>query len=165
MTRWFPVEPADAALFTSAPHVFRYEKRFAASPERVWASLTSDESLAAWGSTVSAVHWLTPRPFGIGTTREVVLAPGLVRVRERYFRWDEGSGYSFTVYEASIPLFRHFAEDYTVEPDGEGTTFRWTVAITPKPAFALPVRVLAPVLRVAFGRMASDGQRHFADPG
>lgn len=162
MTRWFPVEPTDATLFTSAPHVFRYEKHFAALPETVWESLASDESLSAWGATVGELHWLTPRPFGVGTTREVVLAPGLARVRERYFRWDEGSGYSFTVYESSIPVFRHFAEDYIVEPDGDGTAFRWTVALTPKPAFALPVKVLAPVLKAAFGKMASDGQRYFA---
>lgn len=49
MTRWHPLEPADADFLTSAPHIFRYQKRFAASPEKVWESLVSDESLAAWG--------------------------------------------------------------------------------------------------------------------
>ena len=29
----------------------------------------------AWGPTVKEVNWLSPRPFGVGTTREVVLAP------------------------------------------------------------------------------------------
>jgi hypothetical protein len=168
MTRWFPVEPADSGLFDSAPHIFRYRKRFAAPPARVWESLASDESLAAWGPSVSSVDWLTARPFGIGTTREVALTGGVVRVRERYFRWDEGSGYAFTVYEASAPFFRHFAEDYTITPDGadgQATIFDWTVAIEAKPAFALPVKLLAPVLKAAFGRMAADGQRYFARHG
>ena len=49
MTRWHPLEPADDEFFTSAPHVFRYQKRFAATPEQVWALLTSDISIAAWG--------------------------------------------------------------------------------------------------------------------
>ena len=31
------------------------------------------------------------------------LAPGPARVRERYFRWDEGRGYSFAVYEGNFP--------------------------------------------------------------
>ena len=31
-----------------------------------------------------------------------------------------------------------------------------------KPAFALPFKLLSPVLKVSFGRMASDGQRYFA---
>jgi polyketide cyclase/dehydrase/lipid transport protein len=166
MTRWFAVESADANLFASAPHVFRYSKRFAAPPERVWDSLTSDESLGAWSSTVSAVRWTSDRPFGVGTTREVVLAPGLTRVHERFFRWDEGQGYSFEVYEANAPFFRRFAEDYIVEPepesDGAATRFTWTVAIEPKPVFALAVKPIAPVLKIAFGKMASDGERYFA---
>jgi hypothetical protein len=165
MTRWYVVEPADEDFLASAPHVFRYSKRFAAPPETVWESLASDESLAAWGSTVSAVNWLSPRPFGVGTTREVVLAPGLARVRERYFRWDEGRRHSFSVYEASLPVFRRFAEDYVVEPepsDSGATRFTWTVAIEPKRAFAVPFTPLAPVLKMAFGRMAADGERYFS---
>jgi hypothetical protein len=168
MTRWFPVEPAEPGFFESAPHVFRYQKRFPAPPARVWESLASDESLAAWGPSVSSVKWLAPRPFGVGTTREVALTAGVVRVRERYSRWDEGSGYAFSVYESTVPFFRHFAEDYVLAPDGadgQATLFTWTVAIEAKPAFALPVRLLAPVLKVAFGRTATDGQRYFARHG
>jgi hypothetical protein len=165
MTRWYPVEPADDGLFTSAPHVFRYSKTFAAPPPKVWESLASDESVAAWSATVSAVNWLSSRPFGVGTTREVVLAPGSTKVHERFFRWDEGHGYSFTVYEANLPVFKHFAEDYVLEPEGpngDSTRFTWTVAIEPRSAFALPFKPLAPVLKLAFGRMAADGQRFFA---
>jgi hypothetical protein len=165
MARWYGLEPADDGLFTSAPHVFRYSKRFAAPVEKVWESLASDESLAAWGATVSAVNWLSPRPFGVGSTREVVLAPGLVRVHERFFRWDEGHRYSFTVFEASLPVFRRFAEDYVVEPeasDDGATRFTWSVAIEPNGAFALPFRLIAPVLKLAFARMAADGARYFA---
>ncbi|BDX33965.1 polyketide cyclase [Mycobacterium antarcticum] len=165
MTRWYAVDPADEDFFASAPYVFRYTKTFAAPPATVWESLVSDESLAAWSATVSAVKWLSARPFGIGSTREVVLAPGLARVRERYFRWDEGQGYSFAVYEANLPVFARFAEDYAIEPagtDGAATTFTWIVAIEPKRAFKVPFIALAPVLRLAFGRMAADGERHFA---
>ncbi|MCV7421887.1 SRPBCC family protein [Mycobacterium yunnanensis] len=168
MARWYPLESADARTFTSAPYVFRYVRTLAAPPATVWESLASDESLSAWSSTVSEITWSSPRPFGVGTTREVVLAPGLARVRERFFRWDEGHGYSFIVDEANLPVFKTFAEDYVVEPhgaDGATTQFTWTVAIEPKRAFALPFAALAPVLRLAFGRMAADGERHFARTG
>ena len=46
MTRWYPLEPTDASFLDSAPHVFRYRKRHAAPPERVWESLASDASIA-----------------------------------------------------------------------------------------------------------------------
>lgn len=168
MARWSSLEPADAGLFlptSGAPHVFRYEMRYAASPKRVWESLASDASLAAWSTAIAKVTWLSPRPFGVGTTREVVIAPGLTRVRERFFRWDEGRGYSFYVYEASAPLFRRFAEDYDLTPEGDGTRFTWTIAIEPKRALSIPLKAIAPVLRAAFGRVAADGRRYFANGG
>jgi len=162
MTRWYPLEPSDAGVLASAPHVYRYRMQYAAPPERVWESLASDASLSAWGSSLKQLNWLSPRPFGIGTTREVVLAGGAPRLRERFIRWDEGRGYSFAVYEASVPVFRHFVEDYVVEADGDNTLFTWTIAIEPKRAFAVPFKLLSPVLKVAFGRAASDGKKYFA---
>jgi hypothetical protein len=162
MTRWYPLEPSDAGVLSSAPHVHRHRMHYPAAPERVWESLASDASVATWGPSVKELNWLSPRPFGIDTTREVVLAGGAARLRERFFRWDEGHGYSFTAYEASFPVLRHFAEDYVVEADGDGTLFTWTVAIEPKGAFSLPSKLLSPVFKAAFGRMAADGTRYFA---
>ena len=162
MARWHPLEPADDDFIASAPHVFRYQKRFAAPVEKVWESLISDESLAAWGPMIKDVTWTSPRPFGVGTTREVT-APGGSAMRERYFRWDEGHSHAFYTYESALPVFKRFAEDYIVEPDGDGTVFTWVVAIEPKPAFALPVKVLAPILKAGFGRIPTGGQKYFAN--
>jgi len=161
MTRWYPLEPADDEFLASAPHVFRYQKRFVATPEQVWEQLTSDLSLAAWGPSIKKVTWTSPRPFGVGTTREVA-APGGSTMRERYFRWDEGKSHAFYAYESSIPLFRRFAEDYIVEPDGDATVFTWVVAIEPKGAFSFPVKLLAPALKAGFGRLPAGGERYFA---
>jgi len=160
MARWFALETADAGFFDSAPHVFTYVKHFDAPPERVWESLQSDESLSAWGPAVTSLTWTSPRPFGVGTTRRVGTGPN--KVNERFFRWDDGQGYAFYAYEANIPLFRRFAEDYRIEAEGTGTRFTWLVAIEPTPLLRLPVKALAPVLKAAFGRMASDGQKYFA---
>jgi hypothetical protein len=162
MTRWYSLDLADADFLASAPHIFRYQKRFAAPPERVWESLASDESVAAWGRSVTEVRWTAPRPFVVGATREVALAGGVIRMHERFFRWDEGSGYSFGGYEATVPGLRRFAEDYRVQPDGDGTLFDWTVAMEPIPALALPFKVISPGVKAAFGRLATDGQRYFA---
>ena len=69
------------------------------------------------------------------------------------------------MYEGKVPIFKHFAEDYVVEPDSaddQATLFSWTVAIEPKRAFALPFKALSPVMKAGFGRLVSDGQRYFA---
>jgi hypothetical protein len=164
MTRWYPLEPADDDFLASAPHVFRYTKRFAATPEHVWEQLTSDVSLAAWGPSIKKVTWTSPRPYGVGTTRDVV-APGGATMRERYFRWDEGKSHAFYVYESSIPILRRFAEDYIVEPDGDQTSFTWIVAIEAKDRFGVPFKVLAPLLKVGLGQVPAGGQRYFAKQG
>lgn len=164
MTRWHALEPADAEFLASAPHVFRYQKRFAAPPEKVWESLVSDESLAAWGPMIKDVTWTSPRPFGVGTTRDVTAGIGSV-LRERFFRWEDGHRKSFYAYAAAMPVFKRFAEDYLVEPAGSETLFTWTLAIEAKPTFSLPVKVLAPVLKAAFGRIPASGQKYFAAHG
>ena len=157
------LEPVEAEFFTTAPHLLTYVKHFAAPPEKVWESLVSDESLAAWGPSIQRVTWTSPRPFGVGTTREVVLAPGLARVQETFFRWEEGQRYSFYMHHANIPALRRMAEDYLVEPDGDGgTTFTWIVALEPRPLFSVPIKAVVPVLKMAFGRLASDGEKYFA---
>lgn len=159
---WHRLEPADASFFDTAPLVYRFPTKMAAPPEQVWESLASDRSVSAWGPGVERIRWTSPRPFGVGATREVTLAARSVTVREEFFRWDEGKGYSFFVRESNRPGLRRFAEDYLVEPDGDATLFTWTVALEPTPRAATPLRLAGPLIRLAFGRLASDGRRYFA---
>ena len=163
MTRWHPLEPADADFFTSAPEIHRFPIRLSVPPARVWESLQSDESLAAWGASVKSVTWTTQRPFDVGATREVVLPLGVATVHEKFFRWDEGQGYSFNVYECNRPLFRRFAENYVVEADGSGSLLTWTVAIEPAQKLAPILRFGAPINRLAFGQVARSAKKYFAE--
>jgi len=161
MTRWYPLEPADDDFLTSAPHVFRFQKKFAAPADQVWASLVSEKSLTAWTNKLGTLTWTSPRPFGVGTTREVSPLPGAT-VRERYYRWDEGRSHAFYVYEATVPVFRRFAEDYIVEPDGDQTLFTWVLALEPKPGVALPFKAFAPLMKAGMGLIPRDAQKYFA---
>jgi hypothetical protein len=162
MTRWYALEPADRKIFSTASSLYRFPVRLPVPPHRVWESLASDESLAAWGLGVRRLTWTSPRPFGPGTTREVVLPLGSLTVREKFFRWDEGSGYSFYVTEANRPGLRRFAEDYAVEADGDGALLTWTIAIEPKSTLAPAMKVLGPVNKAAFGQFARGAKKYFA---
>jgi hypothetical protein len=163
VARWYRLERPDLSTFTSATHAYRYPARFAAPPERVWESLASDESLKAWGLGVRSLRWTSPRPFGVGTTREVVLPLGFMTLREEFFRWDEGRGYSFFVREANRPGLRSFAENYEIEPDGDGTLFTWTIALEPTARFAPVMRLFGPVNRIGFGSVVRAGRKYFAE--
>jgi hypothetical protein len=159
--RWYALEPADSSFFSAAPVLLDFSAHFTAPPGRVWESLASDESVAAWGRGVQSVRWTSSRPFGVGTTREVVLAFNTVTVREEFFRWDEGRGYSFCARQSNRPGLRRFAEDYAVSAAGTGTLFTWRVALEPT-AGSPAVRLMAPALRAVFGQLVRDGARYFA---
>ena len=161
MARWHELERPDASVFTEAAHVYRFPARFPASPERVWESLASEESLAAWGLGVQSLRWTSPRPFGVGTTREVVLPLRAMTLREEFFRWDEGQGYSFFVRAANRPGFRCFAENYELEADGDGTLFTWTIAFEVRGPLGPAMRLLGPVNKAAFGQLVRGGRRYF----
>lgn len=158
---WHSLEPADESFFGTAPHVYRFPVELNVPPERVWESLVSDGSLADWGMGIK-LRWTSPRPFGVGTTREVVMPMNLMTVRERFFLWDEGKRYAFYVESANRPIIRRFAEDYVVEKTDTGSLFTWTIAIEPQPKLRAVVAAGGPLNRLAFGQTARSAKKYFA---
>jgi hypothetical protein len=162
MARWYPLEPCDETFFDTAPFVYRYPVELDVPPERVWESLTSDRALADWGLGLSSLRWTSPRPFGVGTTREVVLPLKAMAVRERFFRWEEGSRKSFHGVEANRPLLRRMAEDYLVEKTESGSRFTWTIAMEPTPRARPLLAVTSPVNALAYRAVPWRAKAYFA---
>lgn len=162
MARWHRLDAVDETYFATAKYVYSFPVDLDVPPERVWASLTSDQSLAAWRLGVRSLHWLTPRPFGVGTRREVVLPLAAMTIREEFFRWDEGRRYSFCVREANRGVLRRFAEDYLVEPMPEGCRFTWTIALTPAPWAAVAMWLTQWANPAMFGVLPRAARRYFA---
>jgi hypothetical protein len=138
----------------------RLQEAFAVSrpAAAVWADLTNDNPLS-WCRILRRITWTSPRPFGVGTTRTASALGGANVLREHFFRWEEGRRHSFYVIEASAPLFRHFAEDYLVEPTGEDScVFTWTIAAEPRPL----ARPAAPLNRALLRSLFRDTRKHYA---
>lgn len=128
------------------------------SAAALWADLTGENPLS-WCRIIQRIEWTSPRPFGIDTTRTAYSLAGTNVLRERFFRWQEGRRKSFYVFEASMPLFRAFAEDYLVEPTGEDSSrFTWTIAAEPNPIAALA----NPFNRRLLSTLLTDTRRHFS---
>ena len=102
-SRRFALTESGDEFLASAPVVYRIVTDFPVPPERLWAALTADDAMVSWSRAATGLRWLSPRPFGVGTERELTLLRGLVTVKERYYRWDEGKRKSFYVVEASRP--------------------------------------------------------------
>ena len=159
---WHPLEPCGQSFFRTASYVHSYPVELSVPPERVWRSLTSDRALADWGLGLQRLEWTSPRPFGIGTTREVVLPGKAMAVRERFFRWDEGHRKSFYAYEANRPLLRAFAEDYLVEQTANGSRFTWTIAMEPTAKSQLLLKLADPANQLLYRAVPMRAKAYFA---
>ena len=162
MATWHDLEPVDESFFESAPHIYRFPVELDVPPERVWESLTSDRALADWPGLNIKLSWLSPRPFGLGTKRQVVMPGGLMTVNEHFFIWDEGKRYAFYVETADRGMLRRFAEDYQVEKTATGSRFTWTVAIEAQPKFARLISLGGPVNKLAFSQTPRGAKKYFA---
>jgi hypothetical protein len=154
---WFSCEPVDESFFETAPvrMVARFEVPRPAA--EVWGELIGERPLH-WCRILQEVRWTSERPFGVGTTREVKALWGANLLREHYFRWEEGRQHSFYVVEASAPLARRFAEDYLVEPTGEGSCrFSWKIVFEPQP-LAIPG---LPLTKLLLRTLYSDTRDHY----
>ncbi|QFZ24051.1 SRPBCC family protein [Saccharothrix syringae] len=145
------LQPVDEDFFTTAPRRRAYVLELPVSPERVWRGLTASNPL--WWCRLLSVEHTSPRPFGVGTTRRASVL-GVLRMRERFFRWERGRQ-SFWAESANLPVFRRFAEDYLVEPSAGGCRFTWTFAWEPV------VRGGDRVNAAVFGSLVADTRRHF----
>ncbi|MGE4425505.1 MAG: SRPBCC family protein [Solirubrobacteraceae bacterium] len=154
----FNLAPTDESFLRTASK--RYEETFSiARPAAdVWAELTRDNTLDWCRLMKKGATWTSPRPFGVGTTRRASVLGGLLKVDEQYFAWEEGRRKAFCGVKASMPLFKRLAEEYVVEPDGDGAcTFRWLVVVEP----SLAGRPGGPVNSAVFRSLFKDTAKHF----
>ncbi|KAA0022823.1 SRPBCC family protein [Antrihabitans cavernicola] len=149
MTSWFALNESSDETFETAASRFTHVVDVPAPRERVWEALAADDAIVAWSPLVTGIEWLTPRPFGVGTSRIITLGHGAVALRERFYRWDEGERMTFTVDAASRPGFENFAEDLKLEDEGNGTTLTWTFVSTPISVLRPAALVGGPGLRLA----------------
>jgi len=145
MSMWWYrlLESGDDFLAAAA---FRYVNTIdiPTTPDEIWSALTADDTLVPWSPLVTDLRWTTPRPFGVGTTREVTILK-LVVARERYYRWEPGRRQTFSAVQATVPALRRLAEDYVLERTPSGSRLVWTVALEPHPALRFILRLTNPV--------------------
>jgi hypothetical protein len=150
------LEPVDETYFDRAPQRFVETWAIAQPAEKVWAELTGDKPLH-WERGLR-LQWTSPRPFGVGTTRQGKMMGGMTTLDEYFFIWEEGRRCAFYGTHMNVPTFKSFAEDYVVEPDGvDRCRFTWQIAMTPS---ALG-RLSAPMNKMLANRTFHDTSRYF----
>ncbi|CAM3095146.1 hypothetical protein SKPI104516_18375 [Skermania piniformis] len=85
----------------------------------------------------------------------------MIKLRERFFRWEEGRRHSFGVTESNVPLLSRFAEDYLVEPMADGSRFTWTIAAEMKAPLRRPNFLGSFPLERIMRTLEADTRQHF----
>lgn len=125
-----------------------------AAPSAVFEELR-DPSL--WFPLMRRSVWRTGATSGVGAEREVDIHL-FGRFRERMLAWQPGRRVAFTMIASTSPLVAQMAEDWALQPDGDGTHLTWTIAAVPT-ALARPAQpALRAILRSMFA-LAHPGLR------
>ncbi|WP_337110195.1 SRPBCC family protein [Prescottella equi] len=163
MPKWFDLPAGDETHLETATFGRRFSVALSVSAESVWAELTRDNALA-WCSSVTSSRYLTPRPFGVGTRRELSMRPSAVKATEEYFRWEETSRVryrnTFYVSRFTVPGLRLFVEDILVERLASGSRLTWTFAIEPARTLRVPLQLAAPAVTAALRRVVTETADH-----
>ena len=136
------LEEHSADWIDHAPVQIEREMLLSASPEQVFAILADHERWPAWFKGMRRVR-VDGAASGEGALRTVWV--GASRVQERFSRWDEHRGLTLSVIRSNLPGLRALVEDWSLEPDGDGTrlTLRIGVEATrPFDAFPRFVRLV-----------------------
>ncbi|MGY0537477.1 SRPBCC family protein [Nocardioides sp. YJ-D4] len=152
MTRWYPLAPADDDFLGTARAVTTKVLDVDVPVETLWEALAADDAVVSWGPGATKTRWVGPRPYGVGTVREVTMG-GVATVREKFYRWDENRRMTFAVVESNRPGIRRFAEDYVVESTPTGSRLTWTVAVEVAKGAGPTAPIVRALLSLAVGSL------------
>ena len=147
-----------------APVANTLRQRLPVGAGTAFRCLEDADAWPQWLDPIDEVVWTSPRPFGVGTTRDVQGRAG--KVSEEFFAWEDGRRMAFMFTAASNPVFAAFAESYELTPLGDDECeLAWRHAFECGRAF----RLLQPVIAFGFGRMATRAlgklERHLREHG
>jgi len=157
----YPMEKTDASFFDSAPARFDNSVEIPVPAAIVWKILEDDHSWTVWAGVIDRVEWTSPKPFGLGTTRTVTMAKGLMIGWEAFIAWEAGKRMGFCFTEATMDGVARFAEDWQVTPTGNNScSVRWVMCMEPKGINKFFIRMFSPVMKWNFKRYLTALSRY-----
>ena len=143
----------DLSFFNTAPTTASAEIDVEVSPDKVFDVFEDAYAWTVWAPPITAVHWTSPRPFGIGTTRTVHMMGGMIG-EEEFIAWDRGRRMAFFFTACSKNNVQSFAEDYIVEPKGDNRcSVRWSMAIEPRGLGRITAPITGPAVKAGLSFM------------
>ena len=147
-----------AEFLESAPITGSTRQAIPASASATFASLEDPDAWPMWLDAIKTVTWTSPKPFGVGTTRDIAMKGGIVS--ERFYAWEPGKRMAFHFTSGQVPVFVAFAEDYEVIPKGADScelVWQWGIEM------AGAAKVLSMPVAFGFKRTAAKSLEALAE--
>ena len=139
---------------------FRFEAILDATPERVFRVFEDPDSWPVWAGAIKKVTWTSPKPFQVGTTRDVDIIGGLT-AHEHFFVWEPPYRMAFYFAGTNRPAVAALGEHYELEPlDGGRTRLTWRVAYESRSFMRYVAPLLRPVVRLMGLRIVKGLERY-----
>jgi hypothetical protein len=153
MSDYFECTPVGVEFLQQTPNVFVAVEVIRATPEQIFEVFEDAEAWPVWAMPIQKVEWTSPKPFGVGTTRNVHMMGGLVGYEE-FVEWERGKRMAFTFLGASKDATEKFLEDYRVTDLGDGTCkVAWHMAMEVKGFSSHMMFLTRPIMRMMNRRM------------
>ncbi len=147
-----------AEFLDRAPIRGTIRRAIPASAAATFASLEDPDAWPQWLDAITKVTWTSPKPYGVGTTRDIDMKLGAVS--EYFYAWEPGTHMAFYFVSGNAPMFAAFAEDYEVTATGDDTcdiVWRYGVEL------AGPAKVLSKVASLGFKKGFEKALSSLAD--
>jgi len=157
-----PCERVDLAWLDRAPQRFSNDVDIALTPDELFGVLARADTWPRWAKVIKHVEYTSPEPHGVGTTRVVRMAGGMVG-DEEFLAWEPGRQMAFRFNTSATRTLKAFLENYRLEPIAGGTRLTWELGMHTGGASKLFAPISTPVTNAMFRRFLRNLQRLCAD--
>ncbi|MEZ5573529.1 MAG: SRPBCC family protein [Halioglobus sp.] len=162
MSAHFECTKVGVEFLQQTPNVFVAREIIRATPDQIFDVFEDPHSWTVWALPILKVEWTSPKPFGVGTTRNVHMMGDMIGYEE-FVAWERGKRMAFSFVGCSRAATEKFLEDYRVTDLGDGTCeVEWYMAMEAKGFSRHLMFLTRPAMRIANRRMFSKF-RKFAE--
>jgi hypothetical protein len=155
--RLYECEKVGLDWLATAPSRFSNDVDVALPPDELFTVLARADTWPRWAKVIMHVEYTSPEPHGVGTTRVVRMAGGMVG-DEEFLAWEPGRRMAFRFNTSATKTLKAFLEDYHLEPIAGGTRLTWVLGMETSGPSRLLSPVTTPITDLMFRRFLRNLQ-------
>jgi hypothetical protein len=153
MSEYFECTKVGVEFLDQTKNVFVARQVIHATPDQIFDVFEDAHAWTEWALPIEKVEWTSPKPFGVGTTRNVHMMGNMIGYEE-FVEWDRGRRMAFSFVGCNKNVTSKFLEDYRVKYIGKGNCqVEWYMAMEVNGFSRYMMFLTRPIMRIANRRM------------